>query len=242
MRETSANLQRQRPARAAFTLIELLVVTAIIAVLAALLLPAIGLVRQQAHIVACQTTLGQAYIGLATYAEDRAGAVPLVYLTSIKQDNYYYHSSSGGFNSSWGLLYTAELVEPTNGWYCRGQTSPGFRFRTASNPWPPVPGQNTRSSYSIRPVMSSSTSGPLPQLSRYERKALISDVSSRTDHILATGHRRGVNVVWGDGRRDFVNHSAYSAPYATMSGPAFSSSNNAEIDQIWASFDTAYGQ
>lgn len=71
------------PSRAAFSLIELLVVISIIAVLASMLLPAIGMVRTQAKAMSCASALRQvgmcvsAYLpdnqGLLTYAEDADG-------------------------------------------------------------------------------------------------------------------------------------------------------------------------
>ena len=63
-------------ARRAFTLIELLVVISIIAVLAALLLPAIGLVRDQARAVVCSKHMGQVGLAHIAYGGDNDGAIP----------------------------------------------------------------------------------------------------------------------------------------------------------------------
>lgn len=59
-----------------FTLIELLVVIAIIALLMAILLPALGHVRRQARGVVCQAHLNQWGRILALYAEDNDGCFP----------------------------------------------------------------------------------------------------------------------------------------------------------------------
>jgi prepilin-type N-terminal cleavage/methylation domain-containing protein len=60
----------------AFTLIELLVVIAIIAALAAMLLPAIHMVRQAAQKSVCLSNLRQMSIAMLGYANDNDGYVP----------------------------------------------------------------------------------------------------------------------------------------------------------------------
>jgi prepilin-type N-terminal cleavage/methylation domain-containing protein/prepilin-type processing-associated H-X9-DG protein len=62
--------------RSAFTLIELLVVIAIIALLTAILLPALQHVRKQARAVACRANLRQWGITFAAYAEENQGRLP----------------------------------------------------------------------------------------------------------------------------------------------------------------------
>ena len=76
-----ANTARdQRPETAAtpsaFTLIELLVVIGIIALLAALLLPALARAKESGRTVACKNNLRQLSLGAATYSLDNKGRLP----------------------------------------------------------------------------------------------------------------------------------------------------------------------
>jgi len=69
-------IRRNISKRAGFTLIELLVVIAIIAMLVAILLPALQRVRKQARAVVCQTNLRQWGTILDLYAEENQGRFP----------------------------------------------------------------------------------------------------------------------------------------------------------------------
>lgn len=71
-----------------FSLIELLVVVAIIALLVAILLPALGRAREQAKMVVCATNLKQIHQTYTHYAADYDGNYPR--LTQVTSTGYYW--------------------------------------------------------------------------------------------------------------------------------------------------------
>jgi prepilin-type N-terminal cleavage/methylation domain-containing protein/prepilin-type processing-associated H-X9-DG protein len=78
----------------AFTLIELLVVVAIIAILAGMLVPTIGMVRDRANSNKCMSNLRQLQAGAISYSIDWQEALPL----------FFYISPGGGIQG--GTLWT----------------------------------------------------------------------------------------------------------------------------------------
>jgi prepilin-type N-terminal cleavage/methylation domain-containing protein/prepilin-type processing-associated H-X9-DG protein len=88
-----------------FTLIELLVVISIIAVLAAMLLPAIGLVKSQAKLLTCKNNLRQVAAVVLSYAADNEQFVPRTIGGSAQPDLLRFNDYLESLNSSGTKVY-----------------------------------------------------------------------------------------------------------------------------------------
>lgn len=86
-----------------FTLIELLVVISIIALLIALLLPAIQRVRRQARAVACQSNLRQWGVVYSMYINENGGALPYHFPNGTR-DLVWPHALRSYYSDSNDLL------------------------------------------------------------------------------------------------------------------------------------------
>ena len=80
-----------------FTLIELLIVIAIIAILAAMLLPALGKAREKARSIACVGKLKQIGMAAQMYYNDYNEYIPFGHLTPATEYNGY----AGSINPAW---------------------------------------------------------------------------------------------------------------------------------------------
>ncbi len=110
---------RQRPA-GAFTLVELLVVIGIIAILVAILLPALNRARQQANLLTCQTHLRQIGQAIVLYTGDYKGVLPYGYWAG----GPIYNAATAG---DWSTLLTFELSSRLGNTYGQQGTTGGYQ-------------------------------------------------------------------------------------------------------------------
>ncbi len=89
-----------------FTLIELLVVVAIIGILAAMLLPALGAVREKANVTKCKNSLKQVGLVLQSYYSDGTSTV----FGAAVTDSPTITASTGGSSATTGFGFDANML------------------------------------------------------------------------------------------------------------------------------------
>jgi len=234
-----------------FTLIELLVVVSIIAVLVALLLPALRQAREAARITACQANQHSLSVAQMQLAAARKGKVSIGYQAN-KQFNYSVNRNNDNLQAlgPWGFLAAEGLITNPNWLLCPSvpenleiffgftdlDTEPAD---TLGNQWPiryaaQSEKRNTRANYSTRPVTGFNTAGEAPNesemtpISELHGKALFSDLISAID-LVDDVHRVGVNTTYADGATVWVPRSAIDTQLSVLIPWPFTNANDDTI-------------
>jgi prepilin-type N-terminal cleavage/methylation domain-containing protein/prepilin-type processing-associated H-X9-DG protein len=234
--------------RSAFTLIELLVVIGIIAVIIAILLPALSKARESSNRTQCLSNLRQVGMAFRFYAMSNRDQVPLGYRKGAdgpqKQLNSMVYSGTAHRYVIFGWMYAAGYMNSPKVFFCPSEINPQSMFNSPSNPWPPGPDGNpnaqTYCGYGCRPDIflpddpATYTSMTLPRLLQFKNKAVVADLTSLPVRV-DSRHRTGINVLFGDGSAKWIDRKAFGASLAQCT--SLSTVFNPQQDAIWQSLD-----
>jgi len=216
-----------------FTLIELLISVAIIALLIAILLPAIASAVERSRRGSCASNLNQIAKGMYLYAQENNDSVPL---TGGDSEN-------GIWDGAKYLNYALPLEKKTlnvNNFYCPSAKvfRPDLDVSGYKNLGVIGPTLTTRGSYYQRGILQNA-----PLKITDDTRSLMSDYEIRVtgDPNYSTNHWEGINVLYLDSHVNYVEipsgETQWRSDYVSFGGDEFDGSGNIIKKGAWTQLD-----
>ncbi len=247
--------------RSAFTLIEVLVVVAIIALLIAILLPALSRAKEVSRRSVCGSQQHQLGIAIQLYAASFKGSIPIGCYGPdgqdiLSQSNYIIWNRNN--YQSMGLVVQGRFIPDHKVFYCPSGRPEFGLYNTPGNLWLTA-GTVTRMGYAMRPEVAfdgPNTTGypawkltdphpfytkkpknqvPYPRIDHYKGKvAVLADISSSWPH--KNVHLDGFNVSFCDGSARWGGLFKVKKLLSSMTAN-YRAEYNAYQGQMWRLFD-----